>query len=51
MWIYNYGLYDPEFIKEEAKSWVIMMLNRAAWGTPPTHTNPLVQALIEELLQ
>jgi len=48
MWVYEYGLYDPQFIKEEAKNDTIWFLNRIC--NTPTHSNPLVQAILDELL-
>jgi hypothetical protein len=49
MWVYKYGLYDPQFIKESAKNIVPSFLtNRIC--TEPVHSNPLVQAIIDELL-
>lgn len=50
MWVYKYGLYDPDIIKEQAKEIAIMVLNGRICDAP-THSNPLVQAMIEELLQ
>jgi hypothetical protein len=49
MWVYKYGLYDPPDIKESAKSLATLLLRRIC--SIPTHSNPLVQEIIDELLQ
>lgn len=50
MWVYKYGLYDPPYIKLEAKSVAISLLKTRFCSTP-TSTNPAVQAIVTELLQ
>lgn len=49
MWVYKYGVYDPSPIKNEAKSLATSLL-KERFPTRPTHSNPLVQAIINELL-
>jgi hypothetical protein len=49
MWVYKYGLYDPPDIKEVAKSLAGTVLGRIC--SLPTHSNPLVQAIVDELLE
>ena len=49
MWVYKYGLYDPLFMKEEAKTLALMFLN-GRFCSKPEHSNPKVQAIIDELL-
>jgi len=49
MWIYKYGLYDPVDIKNLAKSAATSDLQTLFCSTP-THSNPLVQAIVNELL-
>jgi len=49
MWVYKYSLYDPPFIRSEAGSSAAMFLNRFLCTTP-THSDPNVQAIIDELL-
>jgi hypothetical protein len=49
MWVYKYGLYDPPDIKEDAKSRARILLGRIC--SLPTHSNPLVQAIVDELLE
>ncbi len=49
MWVYKYGLYDPPAIKERAKLSATTTLRYSICSTP-THSNPLVQDLIDELL-
>jgi len=48
MWVYKYGLYDPPFIKQEARS-IAKGILESRFCAPPTHSNPLVQAIINEL--
>ena len=48
MWTYEYALYDPTIVKEQVKSLVINLLNRLC--SRPTHSNPKVQAVLDELL-
>jgi hypothetical protein len=48
MWIYKYGLYDPTDVKEEAKG-VAKGILESRFCSPPTHTNPKVQAILNEL--
>lgn len=49
MWVYKYGLYDPPNIKNQAKSAAMSVLQGTFCSTP-THSNPLVQAVVNELL-
>lgn len=49
MWVYKYGLYDPPAIKDRAKLGATTALRYRICSTP-THSNPLVQAIIDELL-
>lgn len=50
MWVYKYGKYDPAAIKEEAKQ-IAASLLKARFASTPTHSNPRVQAIVNELLQ
>lgn len=47
MWVYKYGIYDSLEIKEEAKN-VAMMLLGSRFCSTPKHSNPKVQAIIDE---
>jgi len=47
MWVYKYGLYDPPFIRNEARSQVVWFLPVFFCSTP-THSDPRVQAIIDE---
>jgi len=49
MWVYKYGTYDPPSIKNEAKQ-IATDLLRTRFPSPPTHSDPKVQAIIDELL-
>lgn len=49
MWVYKYGLYDPPTIKAEAKQ-IAQSLLSSRFPARPTHSNPKVQAIIDELL-
>jgi hypothetical protein len=49
MWVYKYGLYDPLQIKEEAKNIAISLL-KGRFCNKPTHSNPKVQAILDELI-
>jgi hypothetical protein len=49
MWVYKYGKYDPPDMKTEAKS-VATDLLKNRFPSRPTHSNPKVQAIIDELL-
>ncbi len=50
MWVYKYGAFDPPAVKNEAKSIAQGLLN-SRFCSPPTHSNPKVQDIIDELLQ
>lgn len=50
MWVYKYGEYDPPMVRNEAKTSAWVLLNSRFCSTP-THSNPRVQAIIDELLQ
>jgi hypothetical protein len=54
-WVYKYGQFDPTVVKsvsgrdgEDARSIALVLLGRIC--TTPTHSNPLVQQLLTELL-
>lgn len=49
MWVYKYGSYDPHFIKNEAKILAVDLL-KTRFCSKPTHSNPKVQAIIDELI-
>ena len=49
MWVYKYGKYDPPAIKTEAKI-IATNLLKSRFPSRPTHSNPKVQAIIDELL-
>ncbi len=49
MWVYKYSLYDPLFIRNEARFTATMLLKERICTTP-THSDPNVQAIIDELL-
>ena len=49
MWVYKYGLYDPPAVKTHARD-VARTLLSSRFCSPPTHSNPLVQAIVDELL-
>lgn len=49
MWVYKYGVYDPSEIKAEAKQIALSLLS-SRFPTKPTHSNPKMQAIIDELL-
>ncbi len=48
MWVYKYGLHDPIEVKLEAKDSAKRVLRD--FCTPPTHSNPKVQAIVDELI-
>lgn len=50
MWVYKYGKYDPPMVKNEAKA-IAKGLLESRFCSTPTHSNPKVQAIIDELLQ
>ncbi len=50
MWVYKYGKYDPAAVKEEAKQ-IAGSLLESRFASTPTHSNPKVQAIIDELMQ
>ena len=49
MWVYKYSLYDPPNIRNAAKQEATMFL-RTRFCTTPSHSDPRVQAIIDELL-
>ena len=49
MWVYKYGTFDPLAVKNNAKSIAQGLLN-SRFCFPPTHPNPKVQDIIDELL-
>ncbi|WP_044398348.1 hypothetical protein [Lacinutrix sp. Hel_I_90] len=50
MWVFKYGLYDPENIKTEARNTAMMLLN-TRFCAPPSHSNENVQVILDELLE
>jgi len=50
MWIYKYGINNNQSFKNEAKFEATWILNHRFVEMPPTHPNPLVQQIIDELL-
>lgn len=50
MWVYKYGKYDPATIREDAKQIARSLLKRR-FASKPTHSDPKVQAIIDELMQ
>jgi hypothetical protein len=50
MWVYKYGKYDPAAIKDEAKQ-IAKSLLESRFASTPTHSNPKVQAIVDELMQ
>ncbi len=50
MWIYKYGLFDPLSSKNQAKVNATSILKNR-FCNPPSHSNPKVQVIIDELLQ
>ncbi len=48
--VYNYGKYDSAAIKKEAKH-ITKNLQESRFASTPTHSNPKVQAIIDELMQ
>jgi len=56
MWVYKYGIHDPPLVKDWAKNLAYDLLNDrfcTRFQNPPvrpTHSNPLVQNLITEIL-
>jgi hypothetical protein len=49
MWVYKYSLYDPLFIRNESR-FIAAMLLKERICTTPTHSDPDVQVIIDELL-
>jgi hypothetical protein len=49
MWVYKFGLYDPPAIKDRAKSSAATLLRWRICSTP-THSDPLVQEIVDQLL-
>lgn len=49
MWVYKYSLYDTEEVKNGARRVAESILSSRFCSTP-THSNPKVQAIIDELL-
>jgi hypothetical protein len=49
MWVYKYGQFDPPAIKAQAKAIATSLLN-SRFCSAPTHSNPKVQAIVDELL-
>lgn len=49
MWVYKYGKYDSPAIKSDARNIASMLLSER-FPSRPTHSNPKVQAIIDELL-
>ena len=50
MWVYKYGLYDPPAVKAEAGT-ISRSLLKSRFCAPPAHSDPKVQALLDELLK
>lgn len=50
MWIYKYGINNNEKYKREAKFEATYMLKYRFVEMPPTHPNPKIQDIIDELL-
>lgn len=50
MWVYKYGLYDPPAMKDHSKAAAKGALQGAFCSTP-IHSDPMVQAIISELLE
>jgi hypothetical protein len=48
MWIGKYGLYDPPFIRNKARWEAVWFL--PSFCSPPQHSDPRVQAIIDEFL-
>lgn len=49
MWVYKYGDFDPADMKTRARDEAVSTL-RDRFCTKPTHSNPLVQAILDELI-
>jgi hypothetical protein len=49
MWVYKYSLYDPADMRDAAKQEATMFLQNR-FCTTPSHSDPRIQAVIEELL-
>ncbi len=49
MWVYKYSLYDPPAIRELARDAAMGAL-RGIFCSTPTHSDPRVQAIVDELL-
>ncbi len=49
MWVYKYGINDSPAAKQQAKEEAVSLL-KERFCTKPTHSNPKVQAIIDELL-
>jgi len=50
MWVYKYSYHDPVYIKNEAKKIATLILAEK-FCKPPKHSNPKVQAIVDELLK
>ncbi|MFH2136130.1 MAG: hypothetical protein ABII19_00635 [Patescibacteria group bacterium] len=50
MWVYKYSVNDPPEVKERAKQDAITLLENR-FCSKPTHSNPKVQAIIDELIK
>ena len=50
MWVYKYGLYDPPAVKADAKLQAHSLLKTRFCATP-SHSNPQVQAIVDEILK
>ncbi len=57
MWVYKYGRTDPTRVRDTANAWIVDAREIALVGlqysmcTRPTHSDPRVQAIIDELLR
>lgn len=49
MWVYRYGQYDPQPVREQARVAAQSIL-QSRFCSPPKHNNPLVQTVVNELL-
>ncbi len=49
LWVYKYGDFDPTSMKTRARDEAAQTL-RDRFCTKPTHSNPLVQAILDELI-
>lgn len=48
MWVWKYGLYDPPFIRDQARAAAISLFGRLCGS--PSSSNPEIQAIVTELL-